>query len=119
MKNSSRILMMLAIAFLTFGCEQDDDDNGYNGNGNGDGPGENEVWMENIEFNPETITVSTGTTVTWTNNDDVAHTVTREGMFDSGNIAAGGTFSFTFDEAGTYDYVCTIHPAMTGTVIVE
>jgi predicted lipoprotein with Yx(FWY)xxD motif/plastocyanin len=65
------------------------------------------------------LTVSVGTTVIWTNEDDAAHTVTaNDGSFDSGDIAKGETFSFKFEKAGTFDYTCTIHPNMKGQVIV-
>jgi plastocyanin len=70
-------------------------------------------------FDSASITVEVGTTVTWTNTGGVAHTVTADGGgFDSGNIGAGGTYSFTFDTPGTYSYFCAIHPSMTGEVIV-
>lgn len=77
-------------------------------------------------FTPNTVTVGVGGTVTWTNSDTAAHTVTSgtatngpDGTFDSSIIMAGKTFSFTFDNAGTYDYFCVVHPWMTGKVIVE
>jgi len=78
------------------------------------------VSMSQIKFVPETLTVAVGTTVTWTNEDTVQHNVTADdGTFDSGPIAPGGTFSFTFTTAGTYAYKCTIHqPDMVGTIIV-
>jgi plastocyanin len=69
-------------------------------------------------FKPQTDTVAAGTTVTWTNSDGVAHTVTSNASaFNSGNIAPAGTFSFTFTTAGTFPYTCTIH-GMTGTIVV-
>ncbi|MGH2558083.1 MAG: cupredoxin domain-containing protein [Thermomicrobiales bacterium] len=68
-------------------------------------------------FDPGSITVTAGTTVVWTNNGAVAHTVTGDG-FDSGTVDSGGTYSLTFDTPGTYDYVCTIHSGMAGSVIV-
>lgn len=82
------------------------------------------VTMESIAFMPQEITVEAGTTVTWSNEDSVAHTVTaREGgaSFDSGNMDAGTTFETTFDEPGTYEYVCDYHvgSGMTGTIVVE
>jgi plastocyanin len=86
--------------------------------------GEFEVVMRDLEFQPEEITVAPGTTVTWTNEDGFAHTVTAGtrgnpmGMFDE-NVPGGGTFSFAFEEAGIYDYFCSIHPGMSGAVIVE
>lgn len=75
--------------------------------------------MENVEFVPSSLTVSTGTTVTWINKDNVEHTVTRQGMFDSGLVGPGETYTFTFNTEGTYDYVCTIHFGMEGTIVVE
>jgi plastocyanin len=71
-------------------------------------------------YAPPSFTVKAGTTVTWVNHDGSVHTVTSKGsnLFDSGNIPTGGTFSYKFTQAGTYNYYCTIHPWMTGTVIV-
>lgn len=83
-----------------------------------------EVSMFIYEFMPMEFTVPAGTTVTWINHDEAEHTVTAsDGLFDSGNImtanvAPGASFSFTFTEPGTYEYTCTIHPRMTGTIIV-
>ncbi len=78
-----------------------------------------EITIENFEFTgPETASV--GDTVTITNEDSVGHTWTAvDGDFDSGTIAAGETFEFTFDEAGEFDYFCSIHPEMEGTITVE
>jgi plastocyanin len=76
-------------------------------------------------FIPSSITVSVGTTVTWTNDDSAAHTVTSgqdatfDGIFDSSLFMAGRTFSYTFEDAGTYPYFCFVHPWMKGTVTVE
>ncbi|MDA4129748.1 MAG: cupredoxin family copper-binding protein [Thaumarchaeota archaeon] len=71
-------------------------------------------------FAPSTYTVKVGAMVTWANHDGTAHTVTSKGssLFDSGNIVTGGTFSYTFTQPGSYDYYCTIHPWMTGTIVV-
>ncbi|MDA4128267.1 MAG: plastocyanin/azurin family copper-binding protein [Thaumarchaeota archaeon] len=71
-------------------------------------------------FSPSNFTAKVGQTVTWSNGDGSTHTVTSKGssLFDSGNIASGGTFSYTFTQAGTYQYYCTIHPWMIGTVVV-
>lgn len=72
-----------------------------------------------VAFEPQDITVPLGTTVDWVNEDPFAHTVTADdGSFDSGTMDAGEAFSRTFDETGTYDYFCAIHPSMTGTVTV-
>lgn len=71
-------------------------------------------------FMPGTITVAAGTMVTWTNNDAMDHTVTNEnGIFDSGNIQPGITYSYRFDDAGTFTYHCALHAGMQGTVVVE
>lgn len=71
-------------------------------------------------FSPNPITVGTGTTVTWTNNDsNVAHTSTADGgSWDSGALAPGTSFSHTFNTVGTFSYHCRIHPNMVGTVSV-
>jgi plastocyanin len=82
--------------------------------------GSNSVSMQSMSFSPGTITIKAGEPVTWTNNDGTAHTVTSDtGVFDSGNMTNGTTFSFTFPTAGTFAYHCTYHGGMTGTVIVE
>jgi plastocyanin len=70
-------------------------------------------------FSPATVTVPIGSTVIWTNKDSAPHTVTSDsGVFDSGNLAEGGTFSHTFTQAGTFKYHCNLHPSMTGKIIV-
>ncbi len=79
--------------------------------------------MKDIKYVPADATVPVGSTVTWTNSDAVAHTVTKESGpgpdFDSGTIAAGKTYEETFPEPGEIAYVCTIHPNQTGTLTVE
>ena len=85
-----------------------------------DMPGPNEVFIQGKAFDPGTITVVANTTITWTNKDGVAHTVTSNtGLFDSGTINANGTYSHMFSTAGTYPYHCTIHPSMTASVKVN
>jgi plastocyanin len=81
----------------------------------------NEVFIQNSAFNPSTITVVASTTITWTNNDVISHTVTSDtgNELNSGNIPSNGTWSHTFTTAGTYPYHCTIHPAMKATVKVN
>ncbi|MFO7966155.1 MAG: PQQ-dependent sugar dehydrogenase [Archaeoglobaceae archaeon] len=77
------------------------------------------VMIQGFAFSPSSITVPAGMEVVWENQDGTTHTVTsRDGVFDSGNIADGETYSYTFDEAGTYEYYCTIHPSMEGVVEV-
>jgi plastocyanin len=71
-------------------------------------------------YSPNPITVSVGTSVTWTNGDAIAHTVTSDTRtFDSSLIPAGGTFTVMFQNAGTFPYHCTIHPGMVGSVVVQ
>jgi len=83
-------------------------------------PTSTEVKISGFAFVPATITIPVGTTVTWFNKDSVAHTVSsREGVFDSGNLSGGATFSYTFDQNGSFEYYCKIHPSMRGKVIVE
>jgi amicyanin len=79
------------------------------------------VKIEQFAFGPESITVKAGTTVTWTNNDQDPHTVTsqgKDGPLKSATMNKGDTYQYTFSTAGTYAYLCTIHPFMTGTVVV-
>ncbi len=80
------------------------------------------VEMKNIAFNPTTLTVKNGTTVTWYNNDTTTHTVTSDdGSFQSsGDLAPGQTYSVTFNKTGTFTYHCSIHPAqMKAKVVVQ
>jgi len=71
-------------------------------------------------FHPSMLTIRVGTTVIWENESSVPHTVTSDDgqTFDSGNIAVGGTFRFTFKNAGTFSYHCNIHPYMRATIVV-
>jgi len=76
---------------------------------------------DDMKFNPEDLTINVGDTVNWTNNDGMGHTAnSTDGpdSFDSGNIAAGATWSFTFTEAGTYNYKCDYHSSMTASITV-
>ena len=88
--------------------------------GGGGGGAGNAVAIANFAFAPTSVTVKAGDTVTWTNSDSAAHTVTADdGSFDSKNLANGATFSQTFASAGTFAYHCNIHPTMKATVIVQ
>jgi len=92
-------------------------------------PGSSTPGCENTDncFIPSTVVITVGGTVTWENTDNAAHTVTSgspadgpDGVFDSSLIMAGGaSFSHTFDDVGTYDYFCMVHPWMAGSVVVE
>jgi len=78
------------------------------------------VDISGFAFVPSTLTVSVGTTVTWTNNDSSSHTIaSNDNLFQSGTLAKGATFSHTFGQKGTFNYHCSIHPSMTGKIIVE
>jgi plastocyanin len=78
-----------------------------------------QVTIHNYAFGPSELTVPVGTTVTWTNKDDEAHTVTSETKaFKSSALDTDDTFSFTFNEPGTYKYFCSLHAHMRGTVVV-
>jgi len=78
------------------------------------------VKIDNFVFGPQTLTVPVGTTVTWTNSDDIPHTsVSTDGVFKSKVLDTDEKFSYTFTKAGTYPYYCTIHPKMTGKVVVQ
>jgi len=79
-----------------------------------------EVKIDNFSFGPATLTVPVGTTIVWTNRDDIPHTVvSTDGVFKSKVLDTDEKFSFTFSKAGTYPYFCSIHPKMTGKVIVQ
>lgn len=107
---SSGLVLLIVIFSITDSCKK-----------SSDVPGANEVFIQGMSFTPSTITVAPGTRITWTNKDGVDHTVTSTtGLFgSSGSIASGGTYSNLFSTAGTFPYICTIHPTMSATVIVR
>jgi len=79
-----------------------------------------EVKIDNFVFGPQTVTIPVGTTVTWTNHDDIPHTVvSTDGVFKSKVRDTDEKFSYTFTKPGTYPYYCSVHPKMTGTVVVK
>jgi plastocyanin len=79
-----------------------------------------QVIMSNRSYDPQQLTIKTGETVTWVNQDAPKHDVVADnGEFKSDLFDKGGTFSFTFTKAGTYPYHCSIHPGMVGTVVVQ
>lgn len=105
-------LLVLITGALSSGCSKSNNTTTTQGG--------NEVFIQDFAFSPSTITVSVNATVTWTNKDGVAHTVTSDNsLFDSGNINNGSTYSRQFTTAGTFNYHCTIHPMMLGKVIVQ
>src|SRR6266851_7769117 len=79
-----------------------------------------EVKVDNFSFGPASLTVAVGTTVTWTNRDDIPHTVvSTDKVFKSKVLDTDEKFSYTFNQQGTYAYFCSIHPKMTGQVVVQ
>ena len=117
------VCLMLAFGATAAGCGGDEKDSGGGGGGGG---GASEVSMKGLAFEPADVTVKTGDTVTWTNDEAVGHDVTKEGgpgpefsSGDPGGMQEGDTFEQTFDMPGMIEYVCTVHSNMTGTVNVE
>jgi len=108
------VSMILLFSTLLISCSKS------NSNNNNSPAAPNTVSIVNMAFTPGTITVTAGTMVTWSNNDNMTHTVTADDdSFDSGNIGVGSSFTKTFSVVGTYTYHCSIHPSMTGTVMVK
>jgi len=79
------------------------------------------VKIDNFSFAPATLTIAAGTTVTWTNDDDVPHTVVSDDKttFKSSALDTGDHFSYTFNKSGKYSYFCSVHPRMTAEVVVQ
>lgn len=128
MKNSisskSRLLigatLLLTLLSISFSCTKSSTNNTPTGSKGGSTPGANEVWIQGMAFDPSTITVTTGTTITWTNKDAIGHSVTSDnGVFDSGILNPDETFSYIFNTAGTFTYHCKVHSSMTASVIVK
>jgi len=120
---------VFALGLLFTACSDDSGDDGGGDSSSDttaadDGGGEasgTEVTIADFAFDPGDLTVSVGDTVTWTNDDGVGHDVTGDSFKsgDPGALENGDTFEHTFDKAGSFDYVCTVHPGMKGTVKVE
>jgi plastocyanin len=121
---SITIGLLIAIITISASCSKSSMANMTGTGGTGGNPGTvqgaNDVFIQGMAFSPSTITVTAGTAVTWTNKDAVTHNITSNApLFSSGGMVQGATYSFTFATAGTYSYTCTIHPSMTGKVIVN
>ncbi len=117
---STMILVTAGIFVISCGKSS----SGYNSNPGGGTPppppAGNSVSIKDMAFSPATLNVTAGTTVTWTNNDAITHTVTADdASFDSGNVAAGATFTHKFTAAATVSYHCKIHAGMTASVVVK
>jgi len=113
MKRTLVLAVILAIGLVACG---DDDSSTDTDTGNTSDAGATIV-IEGFSFG-DPITVAVGETVSVQNDDGVAHTWTSAGVFDSGSIGGGESFTFTFDEPGEYSFMCTIHPSMTGSITV-
>lgn len=128
------MLAWLALGLVAAGCGGDDEETGGGGGASTTeqpadtgGGGGAEVSMENIQFEPEELTVSAGETITFTNNEAVPHDVHKTSgpgedfaSGPSGGMQEGDTFELTLDEPGQYEYVCDVHaPGMSGTITVE
>ena len=115
------IVCFLSVAFLLNSCAKGGTGYGTTGGGGGGGGTANSVSMAGNSFSPSSLTVKKGAVVKWTNKDYGSHTVTSDDgtSFNSGDIPAGGSYSYTATIIDTFDYHCTIHGAsMSGTLIV-
>ena len=121
---SSKLLLLILIAFVSIiaSCSKND----YSSNSmSNNTPETNDIFIQGMAFSPANKTISVGTAIKWTNHDGFNHTVTSgvpgtpSGLFDSGNIGSNGTFSYTFTQAGTFNFFCKIHNSMRGTITVQ
>jgi plastocyanin len=127
MTSAIALLAACLALFVVAGCGGDDDNGGGGSADTKEQPapaaegGAAEVTMKDIKFSPSEVTVKVGDTVTWTNDDSVGHDVTADSFKsgDPGAMQGGDTFEHTFDKAGTFDYVCSVHPGMEGAVTVR
>jgi plastocyanin len=119
-KTKYLILLTLFIGIFTLtGCNNSNKTDSNNTN-NEVQSGDVKISLENFAFSPKEITIKTGTKVIWTNNDSTSHTIiSDDGTFSSSTLKTNGTFEFTFNTKGTFSYHCSIHPSMTGKIIVE
>lgn len=79
-----------------------------------------QIMIKDFTFVPNSLTVKAGSTVTWTNKDDEAHSLVSDtGLFRSGALDTNEMFSFKFDKPGTYHFACSLHPRMVGTIVVQ
>jgi plastocyanin len=121
-KGTDMKLLLVSMGFFllfVMGCKSDSTTSYGQGSTS---PPPNTVVLSGIRFNPATLTVKVGASVTWRNDDPYTHTSTSDtGVWDSGNIAPGGTASKSFTTAGTYHYHCLYHQSMgmVGTIVVQ
>jgi plastocyanin len=117
MKKLSGVMMSILL-FLSLSCSKSNTNTG--GGSTGTTGTTVTISISNFAFSPSTMSVVTGTTVVWKNNDNTSHTATSNdgSSFNSGTIPPGGSFSYTAAKVGTFAYHCSIHPTMTGTLTV-
>jgi plastocyanin len=118
----SRLLLAVVLAGFLAACGGDDDGGGEQGASSDACPsGAVEIKMVDIKFDPADATAGVGQEVCWVNEDSIDHNAVAEqgASFKSELFGKGKTFTTKVDEAGTIQYVCTIHPGMTGTIVVE
>jgi len=105
------VLLLVCVSVGVRGADSPDDDKPGN---------EAAVKIDNFSFSPATITIKSGTTVRWTNRDDIPHTVVADDKsFKSKVLDTDEQFAYTFTKPGRYNYFCSIHPKMTGSVVVQ
>ena len=114
------LVLAMALMLTVIGCDGGDDAGGGT-TATTAAAAEQTVEIADLAFAPEELTIAAGSAVTWVSLDpDLPHTATSDDdVFDSGNLTEGQDFSFTFDEAGTFAYFCSVHPTMRGTIVVE
>jgi plastocyanin len=111
-------LVVLAALYLIFYGNRSDTQYESPPSPTPENPSENIVTIKNFAFSPTPLTVSEGATVTWVNEDDAPHQIDSD-AFSSSSLSRGAIFSYTFDQIGTYDYSCGIHPSMKGVIVVK
>ena len=119
MKKIAILISVILVAVLLTACGTTTNTPAASNNGNTNTASQtNTVTIQNFAFNPATLTVKAGTTVTWTNKDSTTHKI-KSDTFNSGDLNQNDTFQFQFNNTGTFNYSCAIHPSMTGQIIVE
>jgi plastocyanin len=121
------VLVVLIIFITAAGCTGSQQSPGTTTTPQTPVPGGATVTIHNFAFDPQTMTVSQGSTVTWVNQDSATHTIVNDAsgsnaegaLFKSNSLPNGASYSFRFDSPGTYAYHCTIHPSMKGTITVQ
>ena len=113
--------MAVLLASSLAGCNGDGmGESSENGDSPGEGSASESVEISGYAFNPSGLTVAVGDQVTWTNSDSASHTATaNDGTFESGNLAKGESYSYTFTTVGTIAYHCNLHSSMSATITVE